>query len=422
MKKLGIFITALTLLATSTSAQEELRVLFLGNSYTNYNNLPGITASLAEANGHTLYTASNTPGGHTLDQHSSNTTSLDLIMQGDWDYVVLQEQSQIPTIDIMNEYYFIPGATSLEETIHQHNPCAQIVMYMTWGRQYGGQQCTSDGTYCSVDFVDFSHMTDTLASRYEALAEEIGAKVAPVGKAWDQAITYSVTDPALVLHAGDQSHPNYSGSYLAACVFHGIFWNETPTQNTFTGSLNESEAAYLQESARITLEDYHEINTSNTSNMYGAYGSEFGTDCELSTSGNDLVFNPTTTFTYTWLDSDDMVIEGENNSTFTATESGDYSVVVSSQGGCTSQCFGYIEVSSISENEKENWQWVDDRILSTSQSQPYSFKLFNSSGMLIHSEEGNSSSIEIPEVQSGIYLIHILDQTTSGPQIFKIKR
>jgi hypothetical protein len=418
-----LLIIILAFAATTSYSQDSLRVLFLGNSYTSFNNLPGITASLAEATGNYLQTTANTPGGYTLDGHSTNSTSLDLIMLGGWDYVVLQEQSQIPTIDIMNEYYFIPGATSLKETIYEYNPCANIVMYMTWGRQNGGQQCTTDGVYCSVDFTDFSHMTDTLASRYESLAEQIGAKVAPVGKAWDHALTYSITDPALVLHSGDQSHPNYSGSYLAACVFHGLFWNTSPVGNTFTGSLNESEASYLQESAHLTLSDYHQINTSNTSSVFGAYGSEFGTDCNLSTSGNDLVFNPTSTYNYTWLDDEgNVVAEGVSLNTYTASESGDYTVVVLNKAGCESQCNGYIEVSSIIESQEKGWEWTDDRTLSTTQIQTYSLKLFNSSGMLIHSEEGNSSSIEIPKIQSGIYLVSIIDQTTSKPQVIKFQR
>ena len=395
-----LLIVATSFFSITSFSQDSLRVLFLGNSYTNYNNLPGITYSLAEASGNYLQTTANTPGGHTLDGHSSNSTSLDLIMLGNWDYVVLQEQSQIPTIDVMNEYYFIPGATSLKETILEYNPCAKIVMFMTWGRQNGGQQCTVDGTYCSVDFTDFSHMTDTLASRYESVAEEIDAMVAPVGKAWDQAIIYSTTDPA-----------------LAACVFHGIFWNESPSGNTFIGSLNESEASYLQDAAHITLAEYHDINTANTSNVYGAYGSEFGLDCSLSSSGNNLIFNPPNTFNFTWLDSEGNIIEGETSNIFTATESGEYSIVATGQGGCESQCHGYIEVSDVIQLEKENWQWTDDNTLSISYSQPYSFKLFNSSGMLIYSEEGNSS-----EIQSGIYLLHITDQTNLKPLVFKFIR
>ena len=114
--------------------------------------------------------------------------------------------------------------------------------------------------------------------------------------------------------------------------------------------------------------------------------------------------------------------EGVSLNTYTASESGDYTVVVLNQAGCESQCNGYIEVSSVIESQEKGWEWTDDRTLSTTQIQTYSFKLFNSSGILIHSKEGNSSSIEIPEIQSGIYLVSIIDQTTSKPQVIKFQR
>ena len=73
------------------------------------------------------------------------------------------------------------------------------------------------------------------------------------------------------------------------------------------------------------------MNTANTSNVYGAYGSEFGQDCSLSSSGNDLIFNPPNTFNYTWHDSEGNVIEGETSNIFTAIESGEYSIVATSK-------------------------------------------------------------------------------------------
>lgn len=405
-------ITTLAFLFASIStsiAQDSLRVLFLGNSYTNANNLPGIVQSLADAEGHYVYTESNTPGGHTIDQHSTNSTSLSQIMQGNWDYVVLQEQSQIPTIDYLRYNLMYPGAESLEETIREYNPCANIVMYMTWGRQNGGMQCTSDGVYCSEDFIDFSHMTDTLASAYEEISEIINAKVAPVGKAWDQAISYSTTDPTLVLHSGDQSHPNYSGSYLAACVFHGVFWNQSPVGISFTGSLNESQASYLQESALITLEEYHEMNTANTSEMYGAYGSEFSLSCELQTSGNSLVFNPTSEFSYSWLDGQGQTIEGQSSNTYTATETGSYSVEVTNTNGCSSSCSGYIEVSNTNEIKEKSWVWKNPNTLSCFNCGEYQYEIFNYEGRLLHSANSTLNEITICNLTSGIYFIRIVE-------------
>lgn len=76
------------------------RALFLGNSYTGVNNLPQMIADVTTSTGDTLIFGSNTPGGYTLQGHSTNATSLAKIAVGNWDYVVLQEQSQNPSFPI----------------------------------------------------------------------------------------------------------------------------------------------------------------------------------------------------------------------------------------------------------------------------------------------------------------------------------
>jgi hypothetical protein len=70
-------------------------VLFLGNSYTYFNDLPAMVRNLASAAGLSATTTSNTPGGQTLQGHTS--TSIGTINSGNWDVVVLQEQSQKPS-------------------------------------------------------------------------------------------------------------------------------------------------------------------------------------------------------------------------------------------------------------------------------------------------------------------------------------
>ena len=97
---------------------DSLNVLFLGNSYTAFNNLPNIIESIANSMGDFLYTNSNTMGGATLQTHSENNSSNDLIMQGNWDYVVLQEQSQYPSFPLWQvEQSVFPYASQLNQLI-----------------------------------------------------------------------------------------------------------------------------------------------------------------------------------------------------------------------------------------------------------------------------------------------------------------
>ena len=126
MKTLNpLLIAALTFFISSSFAQTK-NVLFLGNSYTGVNNLPLLTYNLALSLGDTINYDSNTPGGYTYEGHSTNATSLAKIAQGNWDFVVLQEQSQKPSFppsQVATEVY--PYAQVLVDSIKSANACTE---------------------------------------------------------------------------------------------------------------------------------------------------------------------------------------------------------------------------------------------------------------------------------------------------------
>ena len=244
MKKILLLTIAILLFKISFS-QEEIRVLFLGNSYTYVNDLPKIIKDIAINEGKVFTYESVTPGGCTLFQHLDSQTSMSKIRQGNWDYVILQEQSQLPVIDYYRHNTLKPSYKSLHDSIMLYNPKAKVVGYMTWGRRYGGQQCVNfgDGLYCSANFVDFNHMQDSLTAAYCENAYATNSYVAPVGEAWKSALA---TEPSLVLHSSDNSHPSYDGSYLAACVFHSVFWNKSSVGIYHDKQIDGTKAELLQ--------------------------------------------------------------------------------------------------------------------------------------------------------------------------------
>ena len=69
-------------------------VLFIGNSYTYYNKLPEMISNIANEFGDSIFYDQSTPGGTSLYAHSQNQTTINKINQQNWDYVVLQDQSQ----------------------------------------------------------------------------------------------------------------------------------------------------------------------------------------------------------------------------------------------------------------------------------------------------------------------------------------
>ena len=250
----------LVVLVGPSIAQDTLSVLFLGNSYTQFNDLPQLFLDLSASGGFPVFTDSYTPGGYTLEGHSTDETSLRKIERGDWDYVILQEQSQIPTIDYLRYNMMYPAARILDSLIA--NSGSNTGFFMTWGRKYGGQQTW--GSYSSPVFEDFFHMQDSLSSAYTEIAQELDALLSPVGNAWATAVEM---DSLVDLWQLDNSHPTLSGSYLAACVFYSVFYGLSPVGLTYTAGLSEEDALFLQTAAELTVLSAK----SNISNMPSSF-------------------------------------------------------------------------------------------------------------------------------------------------------
>ena len=232
MSRLYIFIIALSF--SFTSLAQTCKVLFIGNSYTYVNSLPELISSMYAASGDEFEYVMSAPGGCTFQQHCS--VSLPYIQQGGWDYVVLQEQSQLPSFpeaQFMQDSY--PYAAELCSLIRQYNPQAHILFYMTWGRKNGdAQNCPYYPPLCTYEGMD-----SLLRARYLLMSEDNEACVSPVGALW-----HFIRDqyPEMELYQSDESHPSYFGSYVAACSFYTSLTGRNPLEISWNGSLDESSA------------------------------------------------------------------------------------------------------------------------------------------------------------------------------------
>lgn len=223
------------------------KVLFIGNSYTSVNNLPDLVSQIYTTAGETFDHTMSAPGGCTFQQHCS--ASLPYIQQGDWDYVVLQEQSQLPSFPIgqfMQESY--PYAQELCSLIRQYNPDAKIVFYMTWGRKNGDSQ---NGQYYPP-LNTYEGMDSLLYCRYMMMAEDNEACVSPVGAAWHYIRDHH---PEVELYQSDGSHPSYFGSYTAACCFYTTFTGRNPLDISWNGTLDASLADIAKNAVKRVVYD-----------------------------------------------------------------------------------------------------------------------------------------------------------------------
>ena len=222
---------------------DKIRILFIGNSYTEYNNLPGMLQHLAASAGKPLETKMVTCGGKTLEWHCNNHETLDTIAEGGWEYVVLQEFSTRPLEEREKMY---DSAAFLDRRIKEVN--ASTVLYLTWARQ------------------DMPEMQAELDDAYINLGKMLGAIIAPVGMAWWEA---NRTDPGSNLYAGDGSHPDITGTYLTACIFFAALFDETPVglicgfrrqSDAIFMDIDKERAAFLQTVAWDTVQEFKKRN------------------------------------------------------------------------------------------------------------------------------------------------------------------
>lgn len=236
------------ILPWTLQANDTTRVLFIGNSYTAVNNLPQIIKDMATEGGHQLIVASSTPGGMTLQGHLQQNTSLHFLDQGNWDFVVLQEQSQIPSFpEPQVEQEFYPYAKTWDSLIKAKAPCAKTIFYMTWGRKNGDQQnCPYFPPLCSYEGMD-----SMLYLRYTNIADSVQAYISPVGPLWH----FIRLNTTIELYQQDESHPSTAGSFAAACAFYTLFFNESPSNNLFSYTLPNATAQSIKDAAQRIVYD-----------------------------------------------------------------------------------------------------------------------------------------------------------------------
>ncbi len=415
MKKVHVNLFIFTILFLSISdikGQDTLRVLFLGNSYTSYNNLPQLVKDLSTSAGKNLITDVNMPGGITISGHLNDPTSIAKVSQGNWDYVVVQEQSQLPTIDYYRYNDMYPSLTDLKMMVEQFSPCAKLITYMTWGRRYGGQQCDPNGVYCSPVFTGFNHMQDSLTSAYMQISDMLNIQCAPVGVAWQQVLN----DTNLVLHSADNSHPNMDGSYLAACAIYSSIWKAPSSGIAFNAGIAASRAAYYQSKSDQTV-----FNLSNDWNLTINQPEALftvATNLNTITCTNQSSIDNNAPLNYTWLFGDGTS-SNLQNPTHTYANPGSYTVTLVASNCIFSDTLTLtVQIGPAASIEQSNASSFNifpnptQNVLSVTgldAAENHAFQIFDVAGrpVLMGKLQGTQSSIDVSSLSAGIYVLHI---------------
>jgi hypothetical protein len=169
------------------------RVLFIGNSLTYVNDLPGTVARLAASVHDSLEAESVAEGGFALIDHlNGKSDAVAVIQSHPWDYVVLQQgPSSLPisrdtlvlASQLVDPYIRAAGARPAE--------------LMVWPD------------------ADNQAAFDAVRGSYQAAAQAVNGLFLPAGEAWRAAW---VLYPMLQLYGADGFHPSELGTYLTALV------------------------------------------------------------------------------------------------------------------------------------------------------------------------------------------------------------
>ena len=208
------------------------QVLFIGNSYTYVNDLPGTFGKLACSGGHKVAMDMAASGGWTLAQHAASPDTLGKLQGQKWDFVILQEQSEIPAVQGSRVQSMYPAARQLVAKIRQDG--AKPIFFLTWGHQDG---LPANG------LPNYTAMQNQLAIGYYGIANELGVPVAPVGAAW---LVGRLQPNPPDLWQSDGSHPTEQGTYLAVSVFYAQIFQQSPEGLAYTAGLSQDAAQNLQ--------------------------------------------------------------------------------------------------------------------------------------------------------------------------------
>ena len=309
MKKSFFLLAILPLLSFGQLKKE---VLFIGNSYTYYNNLPDLVNEIALSFGDTLMHESSTPGGSNFNAHSTNAQTLNKINQKQWDYVVLQAQSQelsFSHFQVANDSY--PYAEILVDSIFANSSCTEPLFFMTWGRKYGDQSnCQFYPPVCT-----YLGMQQRLRESYLDMTFTHNTSCSPVGMAWKKSIEI---DSTLNLYSSDNSHPSIYGSYLAACTFYASIFKKSAVGSTYWPNAIDSASAYiLQQIGSSTVLD--------SLGVWNVFNADFGfQQYNDSISFTNLSSNYESVF---W-DFGDGITSTDENPTHKYTLNGSYTVIL----------------------------------------------------------------------------------------------
>ena len=189
----------LCLLILSYFTSSSQNILFVGNSLTYTNNLPGILEEIATEFGESVNTTTMAFPNYAIEDHWVDGKFQKSLSENNFQYVIIQQgpSSQPDGKEMLVTY----GAKMKSECIKNG---ANLAYFMVWPAKR------------------YYYTFDGVIQNYTYGAESNNAILFPVGRLWKK---YEASlSNAERLYGPDNFHPSKAGSFLAAItIFHGLF-------------------------------------------------------------------------------------------------------------------------------------------------------------------------------------------------------
>ena len=219
-----------------------MRVLFLGNSYTLYHNVPKLTQTFARSAGKDLECDMIAQGGAYLKLHYEELGTPEKIRSSAYDAVVIQGNSNEP---ILAKQRFHEYADKFVDLVHEAN--AKPFLYQTWARHKHHEMYRN--IWWKIGFTP-AGMLKRIRREYAAVAARKRATVIPCGEAW----AHATKKHRLMLHDADLHHAALAGAALSAMVAAAkLTGSSTDAMNHRPTGLTETQCQLLKLSANSAL-------------------------------------------------------------------------------------------------------------------------------------------------------------------------
>jgi hypothetical protein len=240
------------ILSSGLYAADTTRVLFIGNSFTAGENIPGLVKSFATVAGMPMEILAHTPGGISVGDvsqgtqaHMNNPLVFDLIRNNKLDFVVLQDNQgrfvlsnsfPNPTVSQV-----VAGHLKIRDSMRHYHSCARMLFFAGWALKNGwpdignGQKCI-----------------ENIYQNYQTLNVTANEILSPIGIAWLRSVNQL---PNVDLWSADEAHQSAAGAYLTAATIFSSIYRLNTEKVSFSAQIDTAEARVLRRIAYQTVMD-----------------------------------------------------------------------------------------------------------------------------------------------------------------------